>query len=201
MADDTKDTNDAITAKPEQFSKADADMAKIEAAMKGNRERQDKELKEDLDAFENRPKPPYYQDSAPPPAAGVQEKDHWEDRGIIDVPVADLPQPEGVNGSQDFNHHIKYEDAILATKGIQEMKPQIDAGYTSDDFAKLDKSKGLEYEHGRQRIYDLYYGSDPIALDKDGDKYDIVSGRHRIFAAKEVGVDSIPAHVKEKTSQ
>jgi len=78
------------------------------------------------------------------------------------------------------------------------MRPQIDAGYTSDDFADLDKAKGLNYEHGQQRVYDLYYGSDPIAVDKDGDKYDIVSGRHRIFAAKELGLDFIPARVKEK---
>ena len=197
MTNDTRDIADMPVAQPEQSGKADADMARIEAAMKGMREQQDIELKEDVAAFDNRPKPAYYQDSAPP-AADVREGAHWEDRGIIDVPVADLPQPEGVDGPQDFNHHIKYEDAVSATRTVQEMKPQIDAGYTSDDFADLDKAKGLNYEHGQQRVYDLYYGSDPIAVDKDGDKYDIVSGRHRIFAAKEIGLDFIPARVKEK---
>ena len=198
MANETKDTTETPMAKPDATSQADADMAKVMAAMQGAREQQDKELREDLAASENRPKPPYYKDSAP--AAGKLEGDHWEDRGIIDVPVADLPEPEGVNGPQDFDHHIAYEDAVLATRQLQEMKPQIDGGYKSDDFADLDKSKGLEYAEGQQRVYDLYYGNDPVALDKDGNKYDIVSGRHRIFVAKENGYDTIPARVKEKVS-
>ena len=126
------------------------------------------------------------------------EGSDWVDRGIQDVPVTDLPAPEGVNSPEDFDHHISYDDAVASLQRLEEMKPLIEKGYTSEDFAKLDKAAGLSYEHGRQRIYDLYYGSDAICLNKDGDSYDIVHGRHRIFAAKRLGLKTVPARVIER---
>ena len=122
----------------------------------------------------------------------------WKDQGMQNVPVKDLPNPEGVTRSEDFDHHISYEDAIQATKQYQEMQPEIARGTTGEDFSARDQANGLDYEHGQRRVYDLFHGSDPIRLDKNGDHYDIVSGRHRIFAAKEVGLEKVPAHVIEK---
>ena len=196
---DYREQSEAADIAAEQPKRADLDMKKIQASMQGIRDQQDRELREDLAKFENRPKPPWMQDPAAP-AAAEHENPHWEDRGIIDVPVADLPQPEGVNGPQDFDHHITYPDAVAASRRLQEMKPQIDGGYKSDDFAALDRKNGLDYANGQQRINDLYYGSDPVTLDKDGDKYDIVGGRHRIFIAREAGYETIPARVREKVS-
>lgn len=195
----TKEFNDSADvveqAKPENSTAEDLDMARIQASMQGLREQQARELGDDVASFENRPKPPYHEDSP-----GVDEGVRWEDKGIVDVRVADLPKPDGVNGPEDFDHHISYPDAVRANERLQEMKPQIDSGFKSDDFAELDKQNGLDYANGQQRIYDLYYGSDPITLDKDGQNYDIVSGRHRVFVAQESGTDFIPARVKEKTS-
>jgi hypothetical protein len=122
----------------------------------------------------------------------------WVDRGMQDTPVDDLPWPEDVNGPEDFNHHITYDDAISATRQLEEIQPSVNRGYTSDDFARLDSEQGLDYSRGQQRIYDLYYGSDPIRLDRDGEDYDIVSGRHRVYAAKVCGLTTVPAHVTEK---
>lgn len=122
----------------------------------------------------------------------------WKDLGIIDVPVANLPKPDGADGPQDFDHHISYPDAIAASRQLPDLQEQVRAGKTGDDFWADDQAAGLDYAHGRQRLYDLYYGSDPVRLDKVGDQYDIVSGRHRIFAAKELGLATIPAHVREK---
>jgi hypothetical protein len=174
----------------------DPDVAQFQAFRQEQREQQDRELQEDLAKFENRPKPPYYQDSS-----GVDEGVHWEDRGVIDVPVADLPQPEDVNGPQDFDHNISYQDAVRANEQLLAMKPLIDSGYTKDDFADLDRKNGLDYDNGQQRIYELYYGDKRISLYKDGNHYDIESGRHRIYIAQERGNDFIPANVKEKVSK
>lgn len=196
---DYKESGDAADAAPERPAQADLDMKKVQASMQGIRDQQDHDLKEDTAKFENRPKPPWAQEPATP-AAAENEGARWEDRGIIDVPVADLPQPEGVNGPQDFDHHITYPDAVAASRQMQAMKPQIDGGYKSDDFAALDKKNGLDYANGQQRVYDLFYGSDPVSVTKDGNKYDIDSGRHRIFIAKEAGYDTIPARVREKVS-
>lgn len=128
----------------------------------------------------------------------TEAKYEWKDQGMQDVPVSDLPDPDDIAGPEDFNHHITYEDAIRAAKEYQQMQPLIQQGYTGDDFSAEDAVNRLDYEHGRRRIYDLYYGNDPIRVDKDGDHYDIISGRHRVFAAKEVGLETVPARVVEK---
>jgi hypothetical protein len=132
------------------------------------------------------------------PTDTQQPKDVWEDKGIIDVPVTDLPDPEGVESPQDFDHHIAWEDAQSATKQLPGVQEAVKNGKSGDDFSAEDQAAGLDYAHGKRRVYDLYYGSDPVRLDKDGDHYDIVSGRHRIYAAKAGGLSTIPAWVKEK---
>jgi hypothetical protein len=130
----------------------------------------------------------------------VKSHSDWMDRGILDVPVEDLPDPEGVSNPADFNHHITWEDAQAATTRLPDIQKQVHAGKTGHDFSDSDQAKGLSYQQGERRIFDLYYGSDPIKLDKDGSEYTVVSGRHRIFAAKETGLKTIPARVSEKVS-
>ena len=46
----------------------------------------------------------------------INESDGWIDHGIIDVPVANLPAPEGVSSPADFDHHIQWEDAEFCNK-------------------------------------------------------------------------------------
>ena len=124
----------------------------------------------------------------------------WVDRGIVDVPVADLPAPEGVSSPVDFDHHIAWEDAQSATKQLPEIQKAVKEGKNGDDFYQEDQAANLDYGHGSLRTYDLFYGSDAVKLDKVGDQYTIVSGRHRIFAAKDAGLETIPARVSEKVS-
>ncbi len=123
----------------------------------------------------------------------------WKDLGIVNVPVCDLPNPEGVNSPDDFNHHISWNDAKSATQQLPQIQQAVANGKTGDNFAAEDATAGLDWQNGKKRVYDLYYSkTDPVQLDKNGDQYVINSGRHRIFAAKELGVESIPARVHEK---
>jgi hypothetical protein len=122
----------------------------------------------------------------------------WVDHGIMDVPVQDLPTPDGVSSPADFNHHISWEDARAATEQLPGLQEQVNAGATGDDFSAADDAAGLSYAEGQRRLYDLYYGSDPVYVNKIGDNYDIISGRHRIYAAQALGMESIPVRVKEK---
>lgn len=128
----------------------------------------------------------------------VKKTGDFVDHGIIDVPVKDLPDPDGVSSPADFDHHISWEDAQSATQQLPEIQKQVQAGANGDDFSAADQAAGLNYSEGQRRVRDLYYGSDPVVLDKVGDQYSIVSGRHRIFAAKHEGVETIPARVREK---
>lgn len=123
----------------------------------------------------------------------------WQDLGIVDVDVRDLPNPENVNGPEDFDHHISYEDAKNACEKLPNIQQKVKEGYSADDFSTEDQKAGLSYSEGQRSVYDLFYSeSDPVRLDKDGNNYDIVSGRHRIYAAKEAGLNTIPARVIEK---
>ncbi len=124
----------------------------------------------------------------------------WKDLGIVDVPVADLPSPEGVSSAADFNHHIVYDQAVQATQALPRLQAEVKAGKGRDDFWCEDQAAGLSREQGRERLYDLYYGDDPITVEKIGNQYNILSGRHRIFAAQQAGLETIPAHVREKTN-
>ena len=122
----------------------------------------------------------------------------WVDRGIVDVPVADIPMPEDVTSPEDFNHHISWENAKSATEQLPQIQEAVKSGKCRDDFWSEDQKNGMDWAHGKERVYDLFYGNDPIKLDKEGDHYDIVSGRHRIYAAKALGLETIPARLHEK---
>jgi hypothetical protein len=68
----------------------------------------------------------------------------------------------------------------------------------AEDFDELDRQNGVDYEHGIRRIYDAFYGNDPIRLEKIGNTYKVVGGYHRLHVAKELGLTEIPASVVEK---
>jgi hypothetical protein len=123
----------------------------------------------------------------------------WKNLGIVDVPVSALPDPD-VKSSDDFNHNISWEDAKKRTLELPSLQRDVAAGKVGDDFSAEDEAAGRSYTdpEGRRRLFDLYYGSQPIKLAKDGDNYFIDGGNHRIFAAKELGLETIPARVKEK---
>ncbi len=137
--------------------------------------------------------------SIPSPEQETAAPSEWKDLGIVNVPIADLPDPEDVTGPDDFNHHITWEDAKSATLQLPQIQKEVAAGKTGDDFSAEDEAAGLDWQNGRRRVYDLYYSNtNPIRVDKVGDQYSINSGRHRIFAAKELGLTTIPARVMEK---
>ena len=102
----------------------------------------------------------------------IKAPNDWKDLGIVDVPVADLPSPDGVSSPDDFNHHISWEDAKSATEQLPQLQQEVAAGKTGDDFTAEDQAAGLDYQNGNRRLYDLYYSSyDPVRVDKMGDQY------------------------------
>lgn len=130
---------------------------------------------------------------------GQDATSEWVDRGILDVPVADLPDPEGIEGSADF-HKLSAIEMKAGLDRLEEMKPAIASGKgaNSDHWAEHDREHGLDYEHGYQRVYEAFFGNDAIRLNKDGDRYDIVNGRHRVWLAKRMDINDLPARVMER---
>jgi len=123
----------------------------------------------------------------------------WVDSGTNYVPIAELPDPQDINGENDFKK-VPMTEMKAGLEKLQEMLPIVERGEgTSKDYwASFDTQKGLDYEHGYQRIYEAFYGDDAIRLNHNGNQYDIVNGRHRIWLAKRMGITNLPARVIEK---
>lgn len=120
----------------------------------------------------------------------------WVDEGIHDVPVASLPEPEGIAGEDDFQK-ITAEEMRAGIERLQEMKPAIESGEgaNSDYWAEVDAANGLSYSEGYRRVYDAFYGHDAIRIVDNNGELDIVNGRHRIWLAEEMGIETIPARI------
>jgi len=126
----------------------------------------------------------------------------WQEKGIQNVPVQailsqiDLGQSH-VKNAQDFTK-IPYDTMVEGCRKLaQVVLPAVANGADRDYFARLDQEHGLQYEHGYERIYDAFYGGDAIRLTKRGNQYDIINGYHRLFVAKELGLEYLPASVVE----
>lgn len=140
------------------------------------------------------------------PSTFSEASDTWQERGIQNLPVSDLweqidPSESHVKNSRDFNK-VSYQEMVEGFHKLQEViLPALQNGADGNFFAQLDADQGLQYETGYERIYDAFYGGDAIRVNKTGDRYDIINGYHRLFVAKELGIEEIPVQVVEKVSQ
>ncbi len=132
-------------------------------------------------------------------ASEIDRPTPFTDRGIVDVPVADLPQPEGIAGRQDFEK-ISPEEMAAGFSKLEAMKPYIDSGVgrNSDYWRAVDQANGVSYPDGYQKIYEVFYGDGAVRVYKTGDEYSIDKGRHRIAVAKALGLSSMPVHLHER---
>jgi hypothetical protein len=127
---------------------------------------------------------------------GAGQTTAWVDEGIQFVNVTDLPDPEGISGSADFKK-IPESEMRAGIEKLHEMRTVIEngEGASSDYWADYDKKRGLGFAEGYRRIYDAFYGTDCIKVNKDQDSYDIDNGRHRIWLAKLMGVKQLPVRI------
>jgi hypothetical protein len=135
----------------------------------------------------------------PTSSAGDRPPEGWIDRGIQHVRLADLPHPDGINGPDDFRK-VNLETMQAGIRRLQEMQPIIesDDGQRSDYWAQVDQQHGLSYDQGYQRIYEAFYGDTAIKLERIGNQYTIINGRHRVWLAKQIGIETLPARVTER---
>ena len=123
----------------------------------------------------------------------------WFQRGVQNVNVSQLPALEGISSASDFSK-VPESEMRAGLQRFQEMRPVIEsgAGNSSDYWAGQDRQRGLDYATGYQRIYEAFYGRDAIYVEKNGDNYDIINGRHRIWLAQQMGIDQLPMRISER---
>jgi hypothetical protein len=126
----------------------------------------------------------------------------WVERGVAMVDVAVLPMPEDISNALDFQK-IPVDEMKVGLKKLQEMMPIIESGVgaSNEYWTKRDNELGLDYPNGYLRIYEAFYGHDAIRVEKSGNNYDIVNGRHRVWLAKQIGIGRLPVSLVELESK
>jgi hypothetical protein len=132
-------------------------------------------------------------------AGDGQVEARWVDRGIRDVPVSALPDPDWVQSEADFQKvsALEMKEGMQRLQTIQQMEAR-GLPSNSESWRAVDQKLGQDYRHGYQGVYEAFYGDTAIRLEKDGDRYNIINGGHRIWLAKQEGISSLPARVIER---
>lgn len=90
-------------------------------------------------------------------------------------------------------------DYLWATETWSDVvSPGLSRGKTREDFAKRDAERNAPALRRTADVLDLFTGDSSIVLSRRSDgSLDVINGRHRIEAAKELGIPSLPARIIE----
>jgi len=116
---------------------------------------------------------------------------------IVMVPLAlidsaDIP----VHGPADFQKGYSPADIEWAHEAfISVIMPGGAKGLTLDDFRARDQREGRTGTRSYADTYSGFFGNDAIKLDPKGQMFDAGNGHHRLWVARQMGLDSVPAKV------
>lgn len=130
----------------------------------------------------------------------AESKGYYENRGIENVPLSKINFSDNpVKGPQDF-HKVSHDEMVRGFQRLEtEVRPAVERGATRETFQQYDRANGLSPAQGTERVYSSFYGHDAIQLIKDGDTYSVgKNGYHRLYVARELGLETVPAQVLEK---
>lgn len=117
------------------------------------------------------------------------------DKGIQEIPLSAIDTSDThVNGPADFSEQVTYADMQQKFQILEKtVKPVVAQGNNDDYASRLYEPNGLRSEEGS--VYDFFYGGEAIRLVKMGDHYKVDHGYHRLYVAKELDIDSVPARI------
>lgn len=111
---------------------------------------------------------------------------------LAEVPMASIDDSDSpVVGEASFDkvslNEVRRGLAVLD----EEVLPRVKAGWTRDEFRS-----GVEGVMSAN-TYDHFFGSTCIKLRRAGEgRFSVVNGYHRIFAARQMGISTLPARVR-----
>lgn len=102
-----------------------------------------------------------------------------------------------VTGAASFNHHMDYQSAEWATETVDStILPAVQRGHGRDYFVQRDRDEGRGEDRSLARLYDTTFGSNAVTLSRNADgSHSVNGGYHRIWMARQQGVQSIPARI------
>lgn len=65
-------------------------------------------------------------------------------------------------------------------------------------FMRLDRRAGCSYQEGLQKVFESFFASAPIVLERSSEQpnWTILNGRHRIWVAQQLGWTAVPARLR-----
>jgi hypothetical protein len=158
--------------------------------------------------------PPNFRGSAPSGAGGTQSSSRSGSgaEGAGDLTVFRLPpgfqwvslnEVEPTDFEVDDFTKVPADEMARGFRALAEhVLPLIDIGGHGADstrFGDVDRASGTEYSSGLQRVYDAFFGTDAIRLDRraGGGVWSVTNGRHRLAVARRLGITHVPARTCE----
>lgn len=123
--------------------------------------------------------------------------------GMVDFKLDNLRQEEigGLRTKEDWiktQPKVTYEEMHRGFDSLKRMEPYINKGYGNDKLRNLKDASGKPmFTQTDLNIYDVYHGPRRIKVTKIGNYYDVGGGRHRLWAARDSGVKSLPVDLTE----
>jgi hypothetical protein len=124
----------------------------------------------------------------------------WAEAPVQSVEVSMLPEIDDIHGPEDFQK-VSVKEMEAGFEKLKEIMPMVElgAGTSSEFWRQKDQELGFVYENGYQKIYEVFYGSGAIKVAKYNNNYDIISGRHRIWLARKLGINTLPIKILDYT--
>jgi hypothetical protein len=121
--------------------------------------------------------------------------------GVRNVELSRINQTD-INSAADFKSQEQYHALHREAQMLKQMQPALDKGADVETFHSWDQTNQIgaysqrEHIRGYADVYHSYHGDEAIALDPQPDgTYDVINGRHRLVAARDAGLHSVPAKV------
>lgn len=131
------------------------------------------------------------------PAAPVLDQPAGFPAGVVMVPLALIDDSDsGVHGAQDFGKGYSPADLEWAHEAFANViVPGLARGLGIDDFRALDERENRMGTRSYADTYSGFFGDSRITLNADGASFRVANGYHRIWTARAMGLDAIPAKV------
>ena len=131
------------------------------------------------------------------PASGNGNAQRMGTGDVQFVPLSEIDTSDRSIGPEDFGKGYSPADLTWSYNALHEVVlPAVDRGEGLEYFEKRDTSEGLS---GTRSYTDTYLGflgpDNAIRLNRVGNSYQVTNGYHRIWVARQMGIDTVPARV------
>ena len=120
--------------------------------------------------------------------------------GQVMVPLSDIDGvDEVVRGPLDFGEVSLADMRAGLTRLESAVLPAVRAGAGREEMRTIDESRNLAGDiSSHLRVFEAFFGDSCLKLVLENGRYTVICGNHRVWAARRLGFDELPALVRER---